>query len=146
VQQGPERYSYELLKRFVYAGPGGKELPLNTGGWATAFPWFGQNAGTSLLPWPSVYLGTCAMVGEEVVRMTTSLIICYVLDRIVSLNLLALSRRSVCTLCYGSSSCPRWVAGERECCLLVLNLVSSILPCIRRPRPRLRVLDVRGFV
>ena len=36
--------------------------------------------------------------------------------------------------------------GERECCLLVLNLVSSTLPCIRRPRPRLRVLDVRGFV
>jgi hypothetical protein len=35
---------------------------------------------------------------------------------------------------------------ERECCLLVLNLVSSTLPCIRRPRPRLRVLDVRGFV
>jgi hypothetical protein len=36
--------------------------------------------------------------------------------------------------------------GERECCLLVLNLVSSTLPCIRRPRPRLRVLDVCGFV
>jgi hypothetical protein len=36
--------------------------------------------------------------------------------------------------------------GERVCCLLVLNLVSSTLPCIRRPRPRLRVLDVRGFV
>ena len=35
---------------------------------------------------------------------------------------------------------------ERECCLLVLNLVSSTLPCIRRPRPRLRVLDVCGFV
>ena len=33
-----------------------------------------------------------------------------------------------------------------ECCLLVLNLVSSTLPCIRRPRPRLRVLDVCGFV
>ncbi len=34
---------------------------------------------------------------------------------------------------------PR-VAGfqrERVCCLLVLNLVSSTLPCIRRPRPRL---------
>jgi hypothetical protein len=31
--------------------------------------------------------------------------------------------------------------GERECCLLVLNLVSSTLPCIRQPRPRLRVLD-----
>jgi hypothetical protein len=28
---------------------------------------------------------------------------------------------------------------ERECCLLVLNLVSSTLPCIRRPRPRLSV-------
>jgi hypothetical protein len=26
---------------------------------------------------------------------------------------------------------------KRECCLLVLNLVSSTLPCIRRPRPRL---------
>jgi hypothetical protein len=37
-------------------------------------------------------------------------------------------------------------APERECCLLVLNLVSSTLPCIRRPRPRLRVLDVCGFV
>jgi hypothetical protein len=24
---------------------------------------------------------------------------------------------------------------ERECCLLVLNLVSSTLPCIRQPRP-----------
>jgi hypothetical protein len=36
--------------------------------------------------------------------------------------------------------------GERECCLLVLNLVSSTLPCIRQPRPRLRVLDVCGFV
>ena len=35
---------------------------------------------------------------------------------------------------------------ERVCCLLVLNLVSSTLPCIRRPRPRLRVLDVCGFV
>ena len=36
--------------------------------------------------------------------------------------------------------------GERECCLLVLNLVSSTLSCIRQPRPRLRVLDVCGFV
>ena len=27
---------------------------------------------------------------------------------------------------------------ERECCLLVLNLVSSTLPCIRQPRPRLQ--------
>jgi len=35
---------------------------------------------------------------------------------------------------------------ERECCLLVLNLVSSTLPCIRQPRPRLRVLDVCGSV
>jgi glutaredoxin len=35
---------------------------------------------------------------------------------------------------------------ERECSLLVLNLVSSTLPCIRWPRPRLRVLDVCGFV
>ena len=33
----------------------------------------------------------------------------------------------------------------RECCLLVLNLVSS-LSCIRQPRPRLRVLYVCGFV
>ena len=32
------------------------------------------------------------------------------------------------------------------CCLLVLNLVSSTLPCIRQPRPRLRVLDICGFV
>jgi hypothetical protein len=38
--------------------------------------------------------------------------------------------------------CP----AERVCCLLVLNLVSSTLPCIRRPRLRLRVLDVCGFV
>ncbi len=37
-------------------------------------------------------------------------------------------------------------AGERECCLLVLRLVSSTLPCIRQPRPRLRVLDICGFV
>ena len=37
-------------------------------------------------------------------------------------------------------------ARERECCLLVLNLVSSTLSCIRQPRPRLRVLDVCGFV
>ena len=35
---------------------------------------------------------------------------------------------------------------ERECCLLVLNLVSSTLSCIRRLRPRLLVLDVCGFV
>ncbi len=35
---------------------------------------------------------------------------------------------------------------ERECCLLVLNLVSSTLSCICQPRPRLRVLDVCGFV
>jgi len=35
---------------------------------------------------------------------------------------------------------------ERECCLLVLNLVSSTLSCIRQPRPRFRVLDVCGFV
>ena len=38
------------------------------------------------------------------------------------------------------------IASERECCLLVLNLVSSTLPCIRQPEPRLRVLDVCGFV
>jgi hypothetical protein len=35
---------------------------------------------------------------------------------------------------------------ERVCCLLVLNLVSSTLPCIRQPGPRLRVLGVCGFV
>ena len=35
---------------------------------------------------------------------------------------------------------------ERECCLLVLNLVSSTLSCIRQPRPRFLVLDVCGFV
>ena len=37
-------------------------------------------------------------------------------------------------------------ARERECCLLVLNLVSSTLSCIRQPRLRLRVLDICGFV
>ena len=47
---------------------------------------------------------------------------------------------------------PGWGVGvvccirERVCCLLVLNLVSSTLSCIRQPRPRLRVLDVCGFV
>ena len=35
---------------------------------------------------------------------------------------------------------------ERECCLLVLSLVSSTLPCIRQPRLRLRVLGICGFV
>jgi hypothetical protein len=35
---------------------------------------------------------------------------------------------------------------KRECCLLVLNLVSSTLPCIRQPGPRLRVLGVCDFV
>jgi hypothetical protein len=30
---------------------------------------------------------------------------------------------------------------KRECCLLVLNLVSSTLPCIRQPRPRRRVVS-----
>ena len=30
---------------------------------------------------------------------------------------------------------------ERECCLLVLNLVSSTLPCIRRQRPRLKGIN-----
>jgi hypothetical protein len=44
-----------------------------------------------------------------------------------------------------ASPAPFFLA-ERECCLLVLNLVSSTLPCIRPPRQRLRVLDVRGFV
>jgi len=38
------------------------------------------------------------------------------------------------------------IAYERECCLLVLNLVSSTLSCICRPRPQLLVLDVCGFV
>jgi hypothetical protein len=36
--------------------------------------------------------------------------------------------------------------GERVCCLLVLNLVSSTLSCISQPRLRLRVLDICGFV
>ena len=36
--------------------------------------------------------------------------------------------------------------GESVCCLLVLNLVSSTLPCIRQPGPRLRVLGVCDFV
>ena len=36
--------------------------------------------------------------------------------------------------------------GERECCLLVLSLVSSTLPCIRQPRLRPRVLGICGFV
>ena len=35
---------------------------------------------------------------------------------------------------------------ERVCSLLVLNLVSSTLPCIRQPGPRLRVLGVCDFV
>ena len=33
----------------------------------------------------------------------------------------------------------RYPERERVCCLLVLNLVSSTLPCIRQPRPRLLV-------
>ncbi len=45
---------------------------------------------------------------------------------------------------HGASAVAR--VSERQCCLLVLNLVSSTLSCIRRPRPRLRVLDVRGSV
>ena len=32
--------------------------------------------------------------------------------------------------------------GERVCCLLVLNLVSSTLSCIHQPRPRLVKLDI----
>ena len=40
----------------------------------------------------------------------------------------------------------RQLERERVCCLLVLNLVSSTLSCIRQPRPRLRVLDVCGVV
>jgi hypothetical protein len=35
---------------------------------------------------------------------------------------------------------------KRECCLLVLNLVSSTPPCIRQPGPRIRVLGVCDFV
>jgi len=35
---------------------------------------------------------------------------------------------------------------ERECCLLVLNLVSSTLPCIRQPRPRLIICRQRRCV
>ena len=34
---------------------------------------------------------------------------------------------------------------ERECCLLVLNLVSSTLSCIRQPRPRLVCVCVCVF-
>lgn len=45
----------------------------------------------------------------------------------------------------GTSGRGAWTQ-ERECCLLVLNLVSSTPSCIRRPRPRFRVLDVCGFV
>jgi hypothetical protein len=67
VKQGPDRYSYELLKRFVYAVPGGGELQMHTGGWATAFPWYATNAPTCLLPWPSVYLGVSAMIGRDAV-------------------------------------------------------------------------------
>ncbi len=36
-----------------------------------------------------------------------------------------------------TTSCAKPSTGERECCLLVLNLVSSTLPCIRQPGPRL---------
>jgi len=49
-------------------------------------------------------------------------------------------------MCKAWRRCTTLLLIERECCLLVLNLVSSTLPCIRRPRPRLRVLDVCGFV
>ena len=45
---------------------------------------------------------------------------------------------------FASSNCT--CNAERVCCLLVLNLVSSTLSCIRQPRPRLLVLDVCGFV
>jgi hypothetical protein len=38
-------------------------------------------------------------------------------------------------------NCATQERRERVCCLLVLNLVSSTLLCICRPRPRLRVLD-----
>ena len=38
------------------------------------------------------------------------------------------------------------ISRERVCCLLVLNLVSSTLPCIRQPGQRLRVLGVCDFV
>ena len=34
---------------------------------------------------------------------------------------------------------------ERECCLLVLNLVSSTLPCIRQPRPRLTDITAKDL-
>ena len=46
----------------------------------------------------------------------------------------------------GEAEEPARVAGERECCLLVLNLVSSTPPGIRQPGPRLRVLGVCDFV
>ena len=44
------------------------------------------------------------------------------------------------------SAVKKWVGQggkatlERVCCLLVLNLVSSTLSCIRQPRPRLRLV------
>ncbi len=34
---------------------------------------------------------------------------------------------------------------ERVCCLLVLNLVSSTLPCIRQPGPRLIIITRRNY-
>jgi hypothetical protein len=50
----------------------------------------------------------------------------------------------------GSNDCVAGVAAagvrERECCLLVLNLVSSTLPCIRRPRPRLILVSLHGVM
>jgi hypothetical protein len=71
-------------------------------------------------------------------------------------HMLHLTRQQVQELIVATSAGMRGISGlrqtstprpaERECCLLVLNLVSSTLPCIRQPRPRLRVLDVCGFV
>jgi len=52
--------------------------------------------------------------------------------------------RFMCGISFGGSQSGE--GSERESCLLVLNLVSSTLSCIRQPRPRLRVLDVCGFV
>ena len=44
---------------------------------------------------------------------------------------------------FGTSQ-QKYERKERVCCLLVLNLVSSTLSCIRRPRPRLRAGGGRG--
>jgi hypothetical protein len=58
---------------------------------------------------------------------------------------LAHHEHSCLTACFRDRAESK-VVFERECCLLVLNLVSSTLSCIRQPRPRFLVLDVCGFV